>query len=266
MAVRRLPWWISAPLALGAAGLLVWLERKRPLRRAVEPTLRREARNVAIAALGAVALQVAERPLVEPLAALVERRRLGLVARLRLPRWLEVVAAIVLLDYSLYVWHVLTHTVPWLWRFHRVHHADLDLTVSTATRFHFGELTISAAWRAAQVLVIGVTPFGLSVWQTYVVVSILFHHSNVRIPERAEALLVRFIVTPRMHGIHHSVVPAETDSNWSSGLTLWDWLHGTLRLDVPQEQITIGVPELRSADQVTLGRSLALPFRELPGA
>jgi sterol desaturase/sphingolipid hydroxylase (fatty acid hydroxylase superfamily) len=253
---------LSAPLVLGAAGLLVWLERRRPLRRAVEPKPRREARNLAVAAAGAVALSLTEKPLAEALTSLVERRRWGLLKVLRLPRWVEVALALVLLDYTLYLWHVLTHRVPFLWRFHLVHHVDLDLDASTALRFHFAELIASVPWRAAQILVIGVSPLAFSVWQTCLLLSILFHHSNVRLPVEIERRLNRLVVTPRMHGIHHSDVKAETDSNWSSGLTVWDWLHGTLRLDVPQSEITIGVPAYRDARELSLTQILKLPFTE----
>ena len=124
----------------------------------------------------------------------------------RLPEWVEVPLAVILLDYTLYVWHVLTHRVSWLWRFHVVHHVDLDLDASTALRFHCGELVLSVAWRAGQILLIGVSPLALSVWQTAVLLSILFHHSNVRLAVETERRLNRFIVTPRMHGIHHSIV------------------------------------------------------------
>jgi sterol desaturase/sphingolipid hydroxylase (fatty acid hydroxylase superfamily) len=166
----------------------------------------------------------------------------------------------VLLDYTLYVWHVLTHRVPFLWRFHVVHHVDLDMDATTALRFHFAELVISVAWRAGQVAVIGVSPLSFSVWQIALFLSIMFHHSNVRLPLDVERRLNRFIVTPRMHGIHHSAIRAETDANWSSGLTVWDWLHGTLRLNVPQQDIIIGVPAYREPDDVALGDVLSMPF------
>lgn len=262
MKERKVPSWLSASLVLGAAGLLVWLERRRPLRRAVESKSTREARNLVVAAVGAVALSVTEKPLAEALTSLVERRRLGLLKVLRLPRWVEVALAIVLLDYTLYLWHVLTHRVPFLWRFHLVHHVDLDLDASTALRFHFAELVVSVPWRAAQILFIGVSPLAFSVWQTCLLVSILFHHSNVRLPVELERRLNRLVITPRMHGIHHSDVKEETDSNWSSGLTVWDWLHGTLRLDVPQDEITIGVPAYRDPREIGLVEILKMPFAE----
>jgi sterol desaturase/sphingolipid hydroxylase (fatty acid hydroxylase superfamily) len=258
----KVPSWLSGALVLGVFGALVWLERRRPLRVERESKLVRSARNLAVAAAGAAALRLTEAPLAERLTALVERRRLGLLKLVRLPAWLEVAAAVVLLDYTLYLWHVLTHRVPWLWRFHVVHHIDLDLDATTALRFHFAELVVSVPWRAAQILVVGVSPLAFSVWQTLLMLSILFHHSNVRLPVGLERRLNRFVVTPRMHGIHHSTVRAETDSNWSSGLTLWDGLHGTLRLDVPQDEIDIGVPAYRDPREVGLTSMLALPFGE----
>ena len=254
--------WLSAALAVGAFGALAWAERRRPLRRAAEPKLRREARNLAFAAVSAAALRATEKPVAERLTQLVERRRWGLVKLLRLPGWLETAAAVVLLDYTLYLWHVATHRAPSLWRFHTVHHADLDLDASTALRFHFAELVLSVPARAAQILLIGVSPYSFSVWQTLLFLSILFHHSNVRLPAEAERRLAALIVTPRMHGIHHSLVPEETNSNWSSGLTVWDRLHGTLRLDVPQDEITIGLHTCRDPEQVRLTKILSMPFTE----
>ena len=239
-----------------------FLERRRPLRKGVhEPKARRNARNLAVAALAAAAVQIAERPVTTRLTSLVARRRLGLVPRLNLPAPLATLASCVLLDYTLYLWHVLTHRVPLLWRFHRVHHADLDMDASTAVRFHFGEMVLSTAWRAAQIRLIGVSPRALSVWNTLLLVEVMFHHSNAELPPRVERWLRKLIVTPRMHGIHHSVLRSEQDSNWSSGLTVWDWLHGTLRLDVPQDAITIGVAELREPGEVTLPKLVAMPFR-----
>lgn len=252
--------WLSGALVLGAFGALVWLERRRPLRAERESKLVRSARNLAVAAAGAAALQLTEAPLAERLTALVERRRWGLLKLVRLPAWLEVTAGVVLLDYTLYLWHVLTHKVPHLWRFHVVHHLDLDLDATTALRFHFAELVISVPWRAAQILVLGVSPLALSVWQTLLMLSILFHHSNARLPVELERRLNLLVVTPRMHGIHHSAVREETNSNWSSGLTVWDRLHGTLRLDVPQDEIDIGVPAYRDPHEVGLTAILALPF------
>lgn len=260
MKSQKIPSWFSAPLILAAFVALVWLERRRPLRREVEAKLTRSARNLAVAGLGAAALQLTESPISRRLTALVEQRKLGLLKIRRLPMWFETALAVLLLDYTLYVWHVLTHKVPFLWRFHLVHHVDLDLDASTAVRFHFGELVLSVPWRAGQIIAIGVSPLAFSIWKTLLLVSILFHHSNVWLPIHGERWLNRLIVTPRMHGIHHSIVREETNSNWSSGLIVWDRLHGTIHLSTPQSEITIGVPSYREPEDVELLKVLALPF------
>lgn len=262
MSVEKFLKIFGGAVALGTFGALVWLENRRPLRRSVESKLVRSGRNLAVAGIAAVALQLVERPVVEPLAKLVERKKLGLLKIFRLPRWLETILAVALLDYTLYVWHVLTHKIPFLWRFHVVHHVDLDLDASTALRFHFGELVISVIWRAAQIVGIGVSPVSFAAWQAFLFPSILFHHSNVEIPSELEKKLNNFIVTPRMHGIHHSIIKNETDSNWSSGLIIWDFLHGTLKTGVPQDEIIIGVPAFRKSDEVALTKILAMPFEE----
>jgi sterol desaturase/sphingolipid hydroxylase (fatty acid hydroxylase superfamily) len=253
--------WINGLVVAGEFCLLLWLERRRPLRRAVEPKLRRSARNLSLAAVSALALQITERPLVACLTGVVERRRWGLLKQLSpIAPWLEVSLAVVLMDYTLYLWHVLMHRAPWLWRLHLPHHVDLDLDASTALRFHFSELMVSAGWRAGQVVLIGVIPRAYSAWKKLLMFSILFHHSNVELPIDLERWLSRIIVTPRLHGIHHSMVRDETDSNWSSGLTLWDWLHGTLKLNVPQQSITIGVPAYRRSEAVSFSKIIVLPF------
>jgi sterol desaturase/sphingolipid hydroxylase (fatty acid hydroxylase superfamily) len=260
MIVMRIRPNLGALAVLTSFALLWWIERKRPLRPTVEPPPRRHARNLTIAALAAVTVHVAERPLVEPLADRVEARRWGLLKRAPLPRWLETVAGLVLLDYTLYLWHVLVHRVPALWRFHAVHHVDLDLDASTAVRFHAGELLISVPWRAMQVCIIGVSPATLTLWQRLLLIEILFHHSNVRLPQRLERALSRLVVTPRLHGIHHANRELIRNVNWSSGLTVWDWLHGTLRDDIPQDEIVIGVEGFHDPRDVTLPRVLAMPF------
>ena len=257
---RPLAGWLNGTLVVLALIGIVWLERKRPLRRRVEDERHHEARNLAISVLSAAAIRVAEKPLMDRLTHLVQRRRWGLVKRIHLPAALEVVVAVVLLDYTLYVWHVMTHRAPFLWRFHRVHHADLDLTASTALRFHFAEMVLSVPWRAGQVLLIGATPRSLSIWQTATLIAIMFHHSNVKLPVGVERRLCRVLVTPRMHGIHHSTVREEANANWSTILSFPDYMHRTCRLNVPQEDVDIGVPEFRNRDELRLPEIVRMPF------
>jgi sterol desaturase/sphingolipid hydroxylase (fatty acid hydroxylase superfamily) len=210
--------------------------------------------------LSAAAIRGPERPVTRRLTALVERRRWGLVKQLGLPRWAEVAAAVGLLDYTLFIWHVLTHRVPFLWRFHEVHHADRDLSTTTALRFHLVEMVLSVPWRAAQVACVGAAPLSLSVWQTTTLVAILFHHANVALPIQLERRLCRLVMTPRMHGIHHSIVRDETDANWSTILSWPDYLHRTVRLDVPQRAVEIGAPTVRGDAVRALPDLIARPF------
>jgi sterol desaturase/sphingolipid hydroxylase (fatty acid hydroxylase superfamily) len=252
-------------IGVGYVGVLLWREHRDPLRPRVEPGGRRVLRNAAMAASAGLVVQIAERPIVDALAAYCERRRVGLTQFLpvRTGRasgalWRDLIA-VTLMDYTLFRWHSLMHRWDFLYRLHQVHHSDLDLDVSTAARFHFAEMLASVPWRLAQVLVIGTSPRALRIWQRATLLSILFHHSNIRLPVRLERLLGLFIATPRLHGIHHSVLREEQDSNWSNGLTLWDFLHGTHRADPAPEEIEIGVPRYRAREQVTLRKLLVMP-------
>ena len=237
---------------------LIWFEKRRALRSVHRNKLRRDVRNLAIAAPAGAVMQALDMPLALRVAELAQQKGWGILPSLRLPRAVSTVAGILLLDYTLYWWHYLTHRVPVLWRFHQVHHVDREMDATTAIRFHFGEIAISVAFRAVQVAAIGPSPMAVAAWQVFLFLCILFHHSNVRLPVAFERILARFIVTPRLHGIHHSIAPQEVNSNWSSGLTVWDWLHSTLRTEVPQAALTLGVPGFLSG--MTAVEALAMPF------
>jgi sterol desaturase/sphingolipid hydroxylase (fatty acid hydroxylase superfamily) len=237
--------------------ILFALEHARPLRQAVEPWPRRVARNLTVGAIAYIIVFPIQLALLVPLA----RRGYGLLPMMAMPAWLRTAIAVVLLDYTLWIWHRATHRVPFLWRFHVVHHVDRDLDASTALRFHFAEHALSIGYRAAQIVVIGADPLAVWIWQIVLFICIIFHHSNLRLPRRLERAIVLFIVTPRMHGIHHAQREEWTNSNWASILTCWDFLHRTLRLDVPDDAIRVGIPAYDDPRQVTLGRILALPFR-----
>lgn len=246
-------------MAAAALGLFLG-ERRWPLRHQSRPEGARVARNLVLGAMSMAVVAAVQTPLVQPLADRAERNPRGLVQRLPLPAWAKDAAAFLLMDYTIYLWHVATHRDSFLWRFHLVHHLDLDLDSSTALRFHAADMAISIPYRVLQVALIGTSPRALRVWQTWFFLSVLFHHSNVRLPPRLERLLARLLTTPRMHGVHHSATRVQTDSNWSSGLSLWDHLHGTFRWEEAQQPPVIGVPGYRSPGAVKLLPSLALPF------
>lgn len=254
--------WLAPALLFSGIAALLWLERKYPLRRAVEPGPYRLARNLAVGAVTAATVSAIERPIVERVARTVSNRGWGLVPRLPLSPALKTTAAVLLMDYTLYWWHVLLHRVPLLWRMHAPHHIDRDLDVSTGVRFHALEFLASIPWRCAQVVLIGTGPRTLALWQRLTFIEVLFHHSNARLPRSVENILCRFIVTPRLHGIHHSIVRAELDSNFSSGLAVWDTLHGTAHVELGRDAVTIGLSDHRYAHDVTLHKTLALPFEK----
>jgi sterol desaturase/sphingolipid hydroxylase (fatty acid hydroxylase superfamily) len=252
---------ISVVVVAGGFLFFTAWESVAPLRRTLEPKLRHVIRNLSIGGISLAMLTILQAPVLVPLAQWAKDHRVGLLNRFSMPAPLATAIAIILLDYTLWWWHRANHQVSFLWRFHLPHHIDLDLDASTALRFHFGELTVSIVYRSLQILVIGTSVFQLWLWQTILFASILFHHSNTRLPLGLERFLVRFIVTPRMHGIHHSDRVNETNSNWSSFFSIWDYMHGTIRLNVSQPDITIGVPAYRKASDLTIGNVLLLPFR-----
>ena len=246
-------------VAAGAAAILV-AERWRPSRRRTQAEPGRTWRNLALGALSMAVVSAVEDPVVKPLTHRAQRRRRGLLQRLPLPSAARDALAFLAMDYTIYLWHVLTHKVPALWRLHLVHHVDLDLDASTALRFHAADMLVSTPYRALQVAALGVSPRAFAAWRAFFFVSVLFHHSNLRLPPAWERRLSGVLTTPLMHAIHHTADRGRTDSNWSSGLSLWDRLHGTFRLDTPPDGARIGVPAYRDPAEIALRPSLTLPF------
>ena len=228
-----------------ALALLALAETCAPLRRRVRPRGERLAVNAVVALGAALAVRLALVPVGVVVAAVAGRGGFGLLHWLAAPAALAWPGGLLLLDYTMYVWHRLNHRVPLLWRFHLVHHTDLDLDVWTALRFHAGELLLSCGWRAVQVAAIGPSVALVLVFEVVFETATVFHHSNWRLPPALDRALTAVVVTPRMHGIHHSTLEAETNSNWSVMTSWWDRLHRTLRLDRPAETLVIGLPAYR---------------------
>jgi sterol desaturase/sphingolipid hydroxylase (fatty acid hydroxylase superfamily) len=238
-------------IVFGVIAVVMVAERIWPLRKRREESARHVARDAAMAMMSTAATAAAQSIILKPALRSLRSRR----------QPLRVVAEILMLDYTLWLWHWLNHRVPFLWRFHRVHHVDLDLDAATGARFHFGEMTLSVLFRLLQVRVIRPDPLSLSIWQTMLLSSIFFHHSNTRLPEDVDRAVAHVFVTPRMHGIHHSTAVDQTNSNFASLLTIWDAMHGVMRLDVPQNAITIGVPAYQDPEDVTVDRLIVMPLR-----
>ena len=259
--MKNLKW--SGAVAFGVVfAALCVAERRRPLRPRVEPRpLHRAARNVTLGVSALVASAAVEWTVVRSTGAWAERHRIGLLHHLPLPLRVKQFLGFLALDYSIYLWHVINHRADGLWRFHAVHHIDRELDASTGVRFHFGEMSLTAALRAVQILGIGVDRPTLTLWQRLLTLSVIFHHSNLRLPVQFEQALSLFIVTPSMHGVHHSERKHEADRNFASLLSVWDMLHGTWRPGSAQPAITIGLPGRRDPRDLTIGPLLAMPFR-----
>jgi sterol desaturase/sphingolipid hydroxylase (fatty acid hydroxylase superfamily) len=242
--------------------LCLWFEQKKPLRKTTQGKARRVLMNLEIAAISAIFLRLLFYPIVLLISAWSHREEVGILSYFKLPVAMHLVIAILALDYTFYFWHWLNHKVPFLWRFHNVHHVDLDLDVSTASRFHFGELIMSTGFRSGQILLLGIDPFTLILFETLITTSAQFHHSNIKLPKKFERYLNKFLVTPRMHGIHHSIVREETDSNFSTIFSFWDRIHKSLKLHIPQDMITIGVASYRRPRETSFINSLVIPFNK----
>lgn len=192
----------------------------------------------------------------------------GVLHQVGWPNSVEVVIAVIALDFAIYLQHVMFHAVPLFWRLHMVHHADLDFDVTTGLRFHTIEILLSGVIKLAAVVVIGPAPAAVVLFEVLLNATSMFNHSNVRMPQRLDRLLRLVVVTPEMHRVHHSIIRQETNSNFGFNLPWWDRLLGTYRSQ-PRDghtAMTIGLTELRDELQVDrLPKMLVLPFRAKQG-
>jgi sterol desaturase/sphingolipid hydroxylase (fatty acid hydroxylase superfamily) len=236
-------------------------EKLFPLRTRTMDLLRRLWVNLVMSAAALATAMLVIKPLGLRVLNWSAEQPFGLLQWVPMPEPVRWIAGLLLLDLSFYYWHVVNHKIPLLWRFHNVHHIDSDLDVSTGFRFHFGEVLFSVFFRAAQLAITGVPISVCMVYEGVFQANTLFHHSNVRLPIRIERMLNLVLVTPRMHGIHHSQVEHETNSNFSVVFSWWDRLHRTLRLNVAQSSIVIGIAGYSDAKCQSITRSVLLPFQ-----
>ncbi|NVO85805.1 sterol desaturase family protein [Hymenobacter terrestris] len=253
--LKRFDKYATPILVVVGLGLLLF-ETRKPLRKRTRPRTERWVRNAVLAAPSMPAMRLTLLPAMVGLGNLMAPYRTPLS---RLPEPARMLAEVLLLDYLGYSWHRLLHS-PLLWRFHRVHHSDLDMDLTTGWRFHFGEMLASIPYRAGIAALMGVRGSTALGFEVVFEACTAFHHTNLELPYEVERRLAPFMVTPRAHGIHHSMVDRETQSNFGVVLTLWDRLHRTLRLNVPQQDLTIGVPAYADPAGQTVARLLALPL------
>ncbi len=256
------------PPHLIAAMVLVclWtLEGVLPLHLGRKRRLTHGVSNLGLALINAVVFQACGAALVVAME-FTESRHWGLLDALGDPTWFRWVTAILLIDLWQYLWHRINHQVPWLWRFHAVHHADADMDVTSGVRFHTLEIGFSFLARLLVLPLLGVSAPQLLLYEALSLPVILFHHANLRLSERQDRWLRWIIVTPGMHQVHHSRWQPETDSNYSSFLSVWDRVLGSFRLHPNPETIQLGLDGWQESEWRQLPGMLRTPFRRrLPG-
>ncbi|GAB4295494.1 MAG: sterol desaturase family protein [Desulfuromonadia bacterium] len=229
---------------------LEWLFPRRPRSRSRSE---RWPVNIGIVILDTLIVRILI-PLAPASAALFALSRgWGLLGLLEIPHWLRMFAGVILLDLVVYLQHVLFHALPLFWRLHRMHHTDLDLDVTSGTRFHPLEIAISQVIKIAAVILFGVPPAGVILFEVILNGTALFSHANLKLFPLLDRILRLVMVTPDMHRVHHSVIVRETNSNFGFNLSLWDRLFGTYRPqpEAGHDSMTIGLKEYR--DPASLG-------------
>lgn len=247
---------------LGALILFSALEALFPRRRRKLPRQERWLTHLCITVIDSLAIR-----LLGPLTAIAvamwaSSKGIGIFNVLDLPFWLEIVIAFILLDFAIYLQHVISHRVPLFWRFHKVHHTDRDLDASSAVRFHPIEILLSMLYKCGLVLIIGPAALAVLIFEIVLNASAIFNHANLRLPLGLDKFLRAVIVTPDMHRVHHSVIEGETNSNYGFNFSIWDKLCGTYKAQ-PQaghDGMTIGLSEHQSSAPAKLLWSLKLPF------
>lgn len=242
--------------------ILFFLERRFPLRRAKSPLKSRLVVNAVVSAIAIAVALVVVRPIAMRVLQLATENDWGLATIIAMHPAIQAALVFLLMDLSFYYWHRANHAWPLLWRFHNAHHIDPDLDVTTAVRFHFVEIAYSSVFRVLQISAIGGPAWVFVAYETVFQINTYMQHSNLRLPIGFERWVSLIIVTPRMHAIHHGKRFQETNSNWSTVFSVWDRMHGTLRLNVPQSRIDVGIAGYSLPEDNTIGAVLAMPFQK----
>ena len=248
---------------LGVLIVMALWEAASPRRRREIPRLIRWTNNIGVVFLDSFLVRLTFPIVAVGLALLAEERGWGLFNVFDVPTWLAVVVSVAALDLAIYLQHVMFHAVPALWRLHRMHHADLEIDVTTGLRFHPVEILLSMGIKLAVVAVLGPPAVAVLIFEVLLNATAMFNHSNVKLPDGIDRILRLFVVTPDMHRVHHSIHPAETNSNFGFNLPWWDRLLGTY---TPQprdghEGMTIGIEQFRDRRDLWLDRMLVQPLR-----
>jgi sterol desaturase/sphingolipid hydroxylase (fatty acid hydroxylase superfamily) len=228
---------------------------------------RRWLTNVGISAIGTVVLRLMAM-LAVPIAAVAaafyaEQHQIGLLNQVAWPQWLKIVLSLLVLDLAIWFQHWVSHKLPIFWRLHKVHHADRDIDVTTAVRFHPVEIALSMMWKIVVVVPLGASPLAVFLFEVILNACAMFNHANIALPSSLDRFLRLFVVTPDMHRVHHSVLRSEHNTNFGFNLSLWDRLFRTYTAQ-PQgghQGMVVGLTPYQSEDPTRFGWSLWLPFR-----
>lgn len=246
---------------LGTFAVMAGWELVLPRRKLTTSKGRRWFINMSITLLNSFALRLLFPILAVGVAVTAEKNGWGILNILQFPHWLAVLISVVILDLLIYFQHLYFHKIPALWRLHMLHHVDIDVDVTTGSRFHPIEIFLSMIIKMAAVFFLGAPAFGVVVFEILLNGTSMFNHSNIRMVS-ADRILRKIVVTPDMHRVHHSVIPREMFSNFGFNLPWWDRLFGTYREQPVEghEKMTIGLPQFRDAGQFTIPWLIALPF------
>jgi sterol desaturase/sphingolipid hydroxylase (fatty acid hydroxylase superfamily) len=244
--------------------MLLW-EWGHPRRVLTRPRRERWMTNLGLTILNTALVRVTVGGAAYAAAVFAADQGVGLLHWQPLPPWAAAAVTLLVLDFAIYLQHVLFHAVPLLWRLHRVHHADLDFDATTGLRFHPLEILLSLGYKAAVVVLLGAVPWAVIAFEVLLNAASVFNHGNVALPERFDRWLRRVIVTPDMHRVHHSMRVVETNSNFGFAVSWWDRLCGTYRAQPALGHVgmEIGLSEYRLP--LHLGQLCLLPFRGSAG-
>lgn len=248
---------------LGLVLFALW-EWRFPRKALTQNKTVRWVNNISLIGLNSMILTLAMPVLAFDAALLAQDLKFGLFHLTPLPSWLIVVISVILLDMIIYFQHLLFHRVPLLWRLHRTHHADQDIDLTTGSRFHTIEIILSLLIKIGCVMLLGVPPLAVLIFEVILNVSAMFNHSNARMPSYLDKWLRKIVVTPDMHRVHHSIIAKETHSNFGFFLSIWDRIFATYcaQPSLGHQGCTIGVPEFRQPREQFLDRILTQPFRD----
>jgi sterol desaturase/sphingolipid hydroxylase (fatty acid hydroxylase superfamily) len=250
----------GAAAVFAAMALWEWLAPRRHLIAGRRP---RWPGNLGILAIDIVAVRLLIPTAAVGVALIAAEQGWGLFRLLGVPYWVALVAGVIVLDLVIYLQHVVFHHVPVLWRLHRMHHADVDIDVTTGLRFHPIEILLSMAIKMVAVAALGVPAVAVVIFEVVLNATAMFNHSNVALPPWLDRIARWIVVTPQMHQVHHSIEREETDSNFGFNLPWWDRMFGTYRAAprAGEKGIVIGLPIFRDLAELRITRLLTQPFR-----